>query len=118
MLGIPLSNSAYNLLGHQGQIIQLLCKKLSLCSDRYIISFQCWACCHESDKKIDITCFTTFNSNCQTSINNKIDSSFNCRKCRDPGANIERLSSGFTKLSPMLVIEVGHINDLIKVQDF
>ena len=33
MLGIQLSNSSYNLLGYEGQIVQLLCEKFALCSD-------------------------------------------------------------------------------------
>ena len=51
MLGIPLVNSQFNLLGYEGHVVQLLCKVLSLCSDKYIITFQCWSCCFQSEKK-------------------------------------------------------------------
>ena len=81
MLGIQLSNSSYNLLGYEGQIVQLLCNKFALCSDSYKIVFQCRGCCYESEKILNLTSLTKFNSNCQSSINNKIDSSFNCLKC-------------------------------------
>ena len=43
MLGIPLSNSQYNLLGYEGHVVQLLCNVLSLCSDKYIITFSAGA---------------------------------------------------------------------------
>ena len=117
MLGIQLSNSSYNLLGYEGQIVQLLCKKFALCSDSYKIVFQCWGCCYESEKIINLTSLTTFNSNCQSSINNKIDSSLNCLKCRDPCANIEPKLFKFTELLPLLIMEVGHLNEVVRVQD-
>ena len=117
MLGIQLSNSSYNLLGYEGRIVQLLFKKFSLCSDSYKIVFQCWGCCYESENIFNLTSLTTFNSNLQSSINNKIDSSFNCLKCRDPCANIEPRLFEFTELLPLLIMEVGHLNEVVRVQD-
>ena len=66
MLGIQLSNSSYNLLGYEGQIAKLLCKKFALCSDSYKIVFQCWGCCYESEKILNLTSLTTFNGKAES----------------------------------------------------
>ena len=97
MLGIPLVNSQFNLLGYEGHVVQLLCKVLSLCSDKYIITFQYWSCCFQSEKKVNLACLTKFDSDCQTSIYNQITSRHSCLKCRDSDAIIELLSNEFTE---------------------
>ena len=117
LLGIPLLNFQYNLLGYEGHMIQLLCKDLSLCSDKYKITFQCWSCCYQSEKKVNLTTLTQFNSNCQVSINNQINSRFRSLKCRDPAANIERISLEFTELTPLFILEVGHLGESIQVSN-
>ena len=98
-------------------MVQPLCKDLSLCSDKYKIIFQCWSCYYQSEKHINLTTLTQFNSNCQFSINDKINSSFRCLKCRDPNANIERISLEFIKLIPLLILEVGHLVASIQVSN-
>ena len=117
LLGIPLLNYQYNLLGYEGHMVQLLCKDLSLCSDKYKITFQCWSCCYQSEKMLNLTTLTQFNSNCQVSINNQINSRFSCLKCRDPASNIERISLEFTELAPLFILEVGHLDESIQASN-
>ena len=50
-----------------------------------------------------------FLSNCQTSIDHQISSSLNCLKCRDLNANIECISKEFSRIPPLIFLEVGHL---------
>ena len=107
-LKISLIDCQYNFLGYEGKMVTLF-QDYSLCPDVYKIVFQCWSCCCESEKRLNLTSVLTFIDNCQTSIEHQITQSYNCLKCRDPKANIERLSSGFLQILPLLILEVGHL---------
>ena len=72
------------------------------------IVFQCWSCCCESEKRLNLSVLT-FQSNCQTTIDSQINASYNCLKCRDPKANIEPLSREFSQIPALLILEVGHL---------
>ena len=58
-------------------------------------SFQCWGCCDQSEKRLNLSSVMTLISNCQSTINNQMDASYNRLKCRDKDANIEHLSREF-----------------------
>ena len=115
LIGIPLENSQYNMLGYEGRFVQLLCKDLSLNSDGYKINFQCWGCCFQSEKILNLSCLTTFDSSCQMSINTQINSRFACLKCRDQEANIEPISMEFSEIPPIFILEVGHLTHSVQI---
>ena len=73
MLGIPLSNSQYNLLGMRGM-------KFNCCAMFYLYVqtstlklFSAEAAASSLKKKVNLTCLTKFDSDCQTSTNNQIN---------------------------------------------
>ena len=108
-LRIPLINNEYNMFASEGSIVKLF-QNLAICQDAYRIVFQCWSCCCQSEKKLNLISLMTFKHNCQTSIDHHISLSYKCLKCRDLHANLEFLSREFLKVTPLLIFEVGHIN--------
>ena len=103
------------MLGYEGRFVQLLCKDLSLNSDGYKIDFQCLGCRFQSEKILNLSCLTTFDSSCQTSINNQINSRFACLKCRDQEVNIEPISKEFSEIPPIFILEVGHLTHSVQI---
>ena len=113
-LGAQLVEFQYNLFGFEGIMVTLL-SKFGLWSDSYKVLLQCWGCCCESEKRLNLTFVTTFKENCQATINHQISASFSCLKCRDPKANIECMSKNFVQLSPLFILEVGHLDSVSKI---
>ena len=104
-LGIPIIDCECNLLAYEGKMVKLL-QDNHFCQDVYRIEFQCWNCCCESEKRLNLTSVLTFTTNCQTSINHQINSAYNCLKCRDPNANIECLSREFARYLLLLSLRL------------
>ena len=115
-LGIRLVDFQYDFLGCEGTIVQLI-TQFSLCSDSYTVLLQCWSCCSESEKRLNLTSVTVFKVNCQTTIDNQIKSSFTCLKCRDPNANLECISKGFVHVPSFFNPEVGHLNIISRIEE-
>ena len=106
----------YDFLGYEGAVVQLL-TKLSLSSDCYKVIFQCWSCCCQSEKKLNLTSVLRFEGNCQNTIDNQIQSSFKCLKCRDSNANLESITQEYVQVSPLIILEVGHLTDASLIRE-
>ena len=99
-----------------GAVVQLL-TKLSLSSDCNKVIFQCWSCCCQSEKKLNLTFVLRFEGNCQNTIDNQIQSSFKCLKYRDSNANLESMTYEYVQVSPLIILEVGHLTDASLIRE-
>ena len=115
-LGVQNVNMRYDFLGYEEAVVQLL-TKLSLNSDWYKVIFQCWSCCYQSEKKLNLTFVLRFEGNCQNTIDNQIQSSFKCLKCRDSNANLESITQEYVQVSPLIILVVGHLTDASLIRE-
>ncbi|KAI6652476.1 hypothetical protein LOD99_7490 [Oopsacas minuta] len=107
-LGLQLIDSQYDYMGCEGNVVGLL-DNIHLSPNLYVVEFQCWSYCCISEKRLNLSSIYKFQQNCQTTIGHQINQSYKCLKCRDTHANIEKFSTQFLKIPPIIILEVGHI---------
>ena len=102
-MNVKCANREINFFGSEYSIIQILVK-VRLSTQRYECTFKCPQCFGLFSIKESISYFTTFITNCQTTIDSKLIPQF-CKLCKWEGAAFEKVSSKFSPLSPLLFIE-------------
>ena len=115
-LGVRLVNFRFDFLCYEGAMVQLLIN-LSICSDRYEVIFQCWSCSYQLEKKFNLIYVLTFKENSQKTIDFQIKTAFSCLKCRDPNAKLESLIQKFVQVTPLIILEVGHVNNVSPIRE-
>ena len=106
---IKLKDNQLDFIGYEGNVTKLL-GHLHLISNLYAIEFQCWSCSCISARRIDLASIYTFMNGSQNSVDTQTYAGYQCLKCRDPGANIERISQEFIRIPAIFILEVGHLH--------
>ena len=73
----------------------------------YQLEIQCWSCCFNTQKSLNLTTINSFVANCQNTLDYQIRSNTHkCRKCREE-SEIEILAQNFSNLPILFMMEMN-----------
>ena len=73
----------------------------------YQLEIQCWSCCFNTQKYLNLTTINSFVTNCQNTLDYQIRSNIHkCRKCREE-SEIEILAQNFSNVPILFMMEMN-----------
>ena len=76
--------------------------------ESYQVEVECWSCCSNSQKSLNLTSINNFVMNCQSTLDYQIQSNTQkCMECRD--SEIEIISQDFSNVPVLFMMEMNHL---------
>ena len=100
-------DTCFNLYGSEQPFVHYINSLLGYGS--YKLDIQCWSCCSNTRKSLNLTTINSFVNKCQNTLDYQIQSNTHkCRKCREE-SELEIIAQNFSNVPVLFMMELNHL---------